>query len=140
MGARLLIAAGLLAVIATAAVGSATAARRIAFKANGGPSQVKPSTLYASPSNGPYAKRLAWSGWGQSRATAEGTVYYDTCEPDCSSGYVATSGEVILSGVHRCGRGLRYSLLRIVYFPAPERNLKASYACDGSATHVHIGG
>jgi hypothetical protein len=117
----------------------AAASRAVTFKANGGPAQVKPVILYASPTNGPYAKNLRWSGWGSSRATATGTAYYDTCEPNCSAGYHSTSGEVILSGVHNCDGHLRYSLLRIVYFPAPEYDLRATYDCGGEATHVHIG-
>jgi hypothetical protein len=125
--------------LALLAVPNAAASRAITFKANGGAAQVKPSTLYASPTNGPFAKRLHWSGWGTNRATATGTTYYDTCEPNCSSGYQSTSGEVILSGVHSCGGHLRYSLLRIVYLPAPEYDLRATYACNGEATHVHIG-
>jgi hypothetical protein len=129
---------GLLAAAVFAAA-SASAARHVVFKANGGPAQVRPATIYASPTNGPFAKGLSWSGWGLDRASAEGTVYYDTCEPNCSAGYHSTSGEVILSGVHRCDGQLRYSLLRIVYFPAPEHNLRASYDCAGTATHVNIG-
>jgi hypothetical protein len=129
-------------IIAIAVMGApaAFAARPIVFKVNAGPAQVKPTTLYASPTNGPFAKRLVWSGWGQDRASAEGTVYYDTCEPNCSAGYHATSGEVVLSGVHRCSGQLHYSLLRIIYFPAPEYDLRATYDCAGIATHVHIGG
>lgn len=117
----------------------ASATRHIVFKANGGPAQVRPATIYASPTNGPFAKDLSWSSWGGDRATAEGTVYYDTCEPDCSAGYHSTSGEVILSGVHRCGRQLRYSVLRIIYFPAPQHDFRGSYNCAGAATHIHIG-
>lgn len=134
----------LVATLSVAAIGifgaaNAGAARHVVFKANGGPTQVRPATIYASPTSGPYAKSLAWSSWGGNRATAEGTVYYDTCEPDCASGYGSTAGEVILSGLHRCGAQLRYSLLRIVYFHASEHNLRATYNCRGDATHVHIG-
>jgi hypothetical protein len=127
----------LLAVLVVAP--SVSAARHIVFKANGGPVQVRPETIYASPTNGPFAKHLSWSDWGQNRTEAEGTVYYDTCEPDCSEGYHSTPGEVILSGVHRCKQQLRYALLRIVYFPAPQYNLRATYNCNGTPTHVHIG-
>jgi protocatechuate 3,4-dioxygenase beta subunit len=125
--------------VALGIAAQAGAARHIVFKANGGPAQVRPQTIYASPTNGPFAKRLSWAGWGRARASAEGTVYYDTCEPNCSEGYHSTSGEVVLSGVHRCGRQLRYSLLHIVYFRAPQYNLRASYNCNGTPTHVHIG-
>lgn len=118
----------------------ASASRHIAFVANGGPAQVRPTVIYASPTNGPYAKGLSWMEWGEVRATAKGTVYYDTCEPNCSAGYHSTSGEVILSGVRRCGSQLRYSLLRMIYFPAPRYNLRATYNCAGVASHVHIGG
>lgn len=111
----------------------------VVFLANGGPPLIRPSTLYASPTNGPYAKGLHWEDWGGGRATAEGTVYYNTCEPNCSAGYHSTSGEVILTGIHRCSGQLRYSQLRIVYFPAPEYDLRASYDCRGTAGHVHIG-
>lgn len=136
MGLKL--AVGLL-FVALAVASSASATRHIVFEANGGPAQVRPKTIYASPTNGPFAKRLVWSGWGQDRATAEGTVYYDTCEPNCSEGYHSTSGEVILSGVHRSGRQLRYSLLRIIYFPTPQYNLRATYNCNGTPIHIHIG-
>lgn len=136
-GTGRVLASGLVAAILVAP--SASAARQVFFKANGGPIQVRPTKIYASPTNGPFAEGLSWSSWGLGRATAEGTVYYDTCDPNCSAGYHSTSGEVILSGIHRCGRQLRYSLLRIVYFPAPEHNLRASYDCAGTATHVHIG-
>lgn len=125
--------------MATVSVAGASAALHVVFKANGGPALVRPATLYASPTNGPFAKNLTWKGWGQGRATAEGTVYYDTCQPNCSAGYHSTSGEVVLSGLHRCSGQLRYSLLRIVYFSAPKYNLRATYNCDGTATHVHIG-
>jgi len=137
MASAISLAAGLS--ILLLAVPIAAASRPVTFRANGGPAQVRPATLYASPTNGPFAKRLDWSGWGKPRATATGTTYYDTCEPNCSEGYHSTSGEVILSGIHSCEGHLRYSLLRIIYFPAPEYDLRASYACDGEATHVHIG-
>jgi hypothetical protein len=139
VGRRAASVAALLGALALFAPPIAGASRAITFEANGGPAQVKPATLYASPTNGPFAKRLQWSDWGTSRATATGTTYYDTCEPNCSAGYHSTSGEVILSGVHSCDRHLRYSLLRIIYLQAPEYDLRATYDCSGEATHVHIG-
>jgi hypothetical protein len=133
------LAACALAPLAAVPIAASGAAPHVAFAANGGPPLVRPSILFASPTNGPYAKNLTWEGWGEGRASAEGTVYYDTCEPNCSAGYHSTSGEVVLSGIHRCSGGLRYSQLRIVYFPAPQYDLRASYDCRGTATHVRIG-
>ena len=130
---------GAIATALAAPLSGAAATRHVDFVANGGSPLVRPSTLYASPTNGPYATNLVWKRWGEGRATAEGTVYYDTCEPNCSAGYHHTLGEVILTGIHGCSGRLRYSQLRIVYFSAPRYDLRASYDCEGTPTHVNIG-
>ncbi len=102
--------------------------------------KIEPGAIYPSPTSGPFAKGLSnWHDWGTSRAYAEGTTYYDTCTPDCASGFGHTRGRVTLSAVYRCGRQLRYLRLRFVYFGAPEHNLHVGFNCKGVAKHVHIG-
>jgi hypothetical protein len=100
----------------------------------------RPATISPAPTAGPYAKRLTrWQGWGSQRTSAAGTTYYDTCEPNCAEGVGSTKGEAILSGVHRCGRQLRYLQLRFVYFGAPQHNLLMTFNCQGRTEHLHIG-
>lgn len=63
----------------------------------------------------------------------------DTCEPNCAEGVGSIRGEAILSGMHMCGRQLRYLRLRFVYFGAPEHNLLVTFNCQGGTEHLHIG-
>ena len=114
--------------------------RHVFLKIQGWHLKVAPSAIYPSPTSGPFAKGLStWHGWGTGRTYAEGTTYYDTCTPDCASGFGHTRGRVTLSAVHRCGRQLHYLRLRFVYFGALEHNLHVGFNCKGVAKHVHIG-
>jgi hypothetical protein len=120
---------------------SAAQVRRVLFQdENLSRPEARPATISPAPTAGPYAKRLtSWQGWGSQRASAEGTTYYDTCEPDCAEGVGSTSGEAILSSVHRCGGQLRYLRLRFVYFDGSEHNLLMTFNCRGETEHLHIG-
>jgi hypothetical protein len=115
--------------------------RRVLFQdENLSRAEARPSTISPAPTAGPYARRLtSWRGWGSQRASAEGTTYYDTCEPNCAEGVGSTSTEAILSGVHRCGGQLRYLRLRFVYFGASEYDLLMTFDCQGRTEHLHIG-
>jgi hypothetical protein len=104
-----------------------------------GPAQVKPSVLYVSPTNGPAGKDLIWSGWGQARAVGTGTIYYDTCEPDCSRGYGSTSGRAVLSELRVCEGQLQYSVVRLIYYGLPEHDFWGEYGCAGTTPRVHFG-
>jgi hypothetical protein len=122
-------------------IGAAGKARHVFFQdENLSRAEARPATISPAPTAGPYAKRLtSWQGWGLQRASAEGTTYYDTCEPNCAEGAGSTKGEAILSGVHRCGSQLRYLRLRFVYFGAPEHNLSMTLDCKGETEHLNIG-
>jgi hypothetical protein len=122
-------------------ISTAGKARHVFFRDENLPrAEARPTTISPAPTAGPYAKRLtSWQGWGSQRTSAEGTTYYDTCEPNCAEGVGSTSGEAILSGVHRCGGQLRYLRLRFVYFGAPEHNLLMTFNCQGETEHLHIG-
>lgn len=104
-----------------------------------GPAQIKPKTLYVSPTNGPYATGLAWSGWGEPRVVATGTTYYDTCEPDCSQGYGHTAGKVVLSEPRDCEGQMQYTIVRLIYKGLPEHDFWGEYGCAGTAPRIHIG-
>jgi hypothetical protein len=122
-------------------ISAASKARHVFFQdENLSHSRAQPATISPAPTAGPYARRLtSWQGWGSQRASAEGTTYYDTCEPNCAEGVGSTKGEAILSGVHRCGSQLRYLRLRFVYFGASEHNLAMTFNCQGETEHLHIG-
>jgi hypothetical protein len=105
-----------------------------------GPPLIKPSTLYVSPTNGPAGKALTWTGWGTPRAVATGTIYYDTCEPDCSRGYGSTSGKAVLTELHDCEGQPQYTIVRLFYYGLPEHDFWGEYGCSGNPPRIHIGG
>lgn len=104
-----------------------------------GPAQIKPKTLYVSPTNGPYATDLTWPEWGSDRVVGAGTTYYDTCEPDCSQGYGHTAGKVILSEPRDCEGQMQYTIVRLIYEGLPEHDFWGEYGCAGTAPRIHIG-
>jgi hypothetical protein len=104
-----------------------------------GPAQIKPKTLYVSPTNGPYATDLTWSQWGAARVVGTATTYYDTCEPDCSQGYGHTDGKVVLSEPRDCEGQMQYTIVRLIYEGLPEHDFWGEYGCAGTAPRIHIG-
>jgi hypothetical protein len=135
---------GAFVAVGIAGVGVAPAgarARHVSFRdENLSRAEARPVTISPAPTAGPYARRLTrWRGWGSQRASAEGTIYYDTCEPNCAEGVGSIRGEAILSGVHLCGGQLRYLRLRFVYFGAPGHDLLMTFNCQGETEYLHIG-
>jgi len=104
-----------------------------------GPGMVKPSRLYVAPTDGPEGRNLIWSNWGTPRAVATGTIYYDTCEPDCARGYGSTAGKAVLSELHECEGQLQYTVVRLTYEGLPEHNFWGEYGCAGNPPRIHIG-
>jgi hypothetical protein len=104
-----------------------------------GPGMVKPSRLYVAPTDGPEGRNLSWSDWGAPRAVATGTIYYDTCEPDCARGYGSTAGKAVLSELHECEGQLQYTVVRLIYEGLPEHNFWGEYGCAGNPPRIHIG-
>lgn len=104
-----------------------------------GSAQIAPKTLFVSPTNGPYGKDLRWSNWGEDRALATGTTYYDTCEPDCSQGYGHTNGKVVLSELRDCEGQMQYTIIRLIYEGLPEHDFWGEYGCAGTFPRIHIG-
>src|SRR4051812_20982118 len=62
--------------------------------------------------NPPFGSRLAyWKRWSSGRTHSTGRLHYDTCRPDCASGYHAEPGRVLLNGVRHCDGQRRYTKL-----------------------------
>ncbi len=104
-----------------------------------GPALIRPQTLYVSPTNGPYATNLSWSRWSEGRAVGTGTIYYDTCEPDCSRGYGHTKGKVILTGMRDCEGQMQYTIVRLIYQGLPKHDFWGEYGCAGTSPRIHFG-
>jgi hypothetical protein len=112
----------------------------VRLKIRGHRPTVQPRAIFPTPTAGPYAIGLnVWHNWGHARTYAEGTTFYDTCRPDCASGYGKTSGRVILSAIHGCHGKRRYGKLRIVYFGASRFDVRLTLDCRGEVVHLHIG-
>jgi serine/threonine-protein kinase len=105
-----------------------------------GPGMVEPARLFVSPTNGPEGRDLTWSDWGEPRAVANGTIYYDTCEPDCAEGYGSTTGKVVLTHLHKCEGQLQYTVVRLLYDGLPEHDFWGDYGCADYPPRIHIGG
>lgn len=59
---------------------------------------------------------LTWSGWGRPRATAEGVVVQNTCEPDCASGKLRRDPvTVVASDLKARGTAHLYTRLTVTY-------------------------
>ncbi len=61
-----------------------------------------------------YFRISSWRSWGGPVATADGTFWANSCEPDCARGkFEAYPGRIQLRQRIRCGRNLRYTRARL---------------------------
>ena len=138
--AGVLFAVALIAALVVSGVTSALARHHAVFlKIQHHGLVTRPLRIYPSPTNGPFAIHLNdWRHWGAARTHSTGTTYYDTCRPDCASGYHHTPGEAILSDRSRCGKQRHYRLLRFRYFGKPQHHAKIRFDCRGRPIKVNI--
>jgi hypothetical protein len=66
-------------------------------------------------------------------------MIYDTCDPNCGSGYGSTEGQVVLSELRDCEGQMQYAVVRLIYDGLPEHNFRGEYDCDGEASQIHFG-
>ena len=83
--------------------------------------EITPKTITTSGDGSGYVTNLVWSGWGNSQATATGTLKVDNCVPNCAQGkYTGYPATVTVAGLKPYGTGLEaYSTIVVNAPTAP---------------------
>ena len=83
--------------------------------------EITPKTITTSGDGSGYVTNLVWSGWGNSQATATGTLKIDNCVPNCAQGkYTGYPATVTVAGLKPYGTGLEaYSTIVVNAPTAP---------------------
>jgi len=91
--------------------------------------EIQPRQILVSQDGASYVDNLTWTGWGQSQATATGTLKVSNCTPSCAQGtptsYPAT---VTLAGLKPYGTGLEAYSTIVIRSPAAGKTF--SYSKD----------
>jgi hypothetical protein len=99
--------------------------------------EMRPSRLAPEGINPPFAVGLrSWRRWGSASTSAVGTVFYDSCKPDCAAGYHRARGSATLTAIRRCGRRLLYTRLVLVYRGRQRHTVQIATDCAGAITSV----
>jgi serine/threonine protein kinase len=94
--------------------------------------EVMPKDISIAGDGSGYVKNLVWSDWGNSRATATGTLEIDNCTPNCAQGtYTGYPATVTLSGLTPYGSGVEaYSTIVVQAPTAPANEGTYAYTRD----------
>jgi hypothetical protein len=65
---------------------TATVTHNVPILVGCGQAQVRPNEYNLTCTAGAYLARLQWASWGAAAAFAEGTMWLDTCLPNCVAG------------------------------------------------------
>jgi hypothetical protein len=93
-----------------------------------GKPQVRPASVVLACADANFGvRRLRWTDWGSSFATATGVAYANDCTPNCAAGHMHTYDAVLVaSGTQRCPDGkTAYSRVAIAFVgasPYPKSN------------------
>jgi serine/threonine protein kinase len=94
--------------------------------------EAMPKDISTAGDGSGYVKNLVWSDWGNSRATATGTLEIDNCTPNCAQGtYTGYPAAVTLSGLTPYGSGVEaYSTIVVRAPTAPANEGTYAYTRD----------
>jgi len=89
--------------------------------------------------NPPFGSKLAhWKRWSSGHTHSTGRLHYDTCRPDCASGYHAEPGKVLLNGVRNCHSQRRYTKLHFRFDRHRKFDADIRVDCRGKFVHYHL--
>jgi len=123
----------LVALLSALLAGAAVGTSQVFFKTLGHPPKVKPHKVYPGGAiNAPFGSHLLnWKHWGSHQTRSRGVMHYDTCRPDCASGYHTDSGGVLLNGVRRCHGQRHYTKLHFRFDHHKKYNADVRLNCHG---------
>lgn len=123
--------AAMIAVAATAAltaVGAGAAGRPAYLAARCSDLAVRPVSVAPCGQNRQELLALRWRGWGTPRATATGSLYTNTCVPDCPSGEGRVDRVRVTADRLRSCRGGTRQYARLTYTPVVPGAIAAGHA------------
>jgi len=125
---RLAFPVALAVVVATAmAVGAGASGRPAYLLARCNSLAIRPPAVAPCGQNRQQLLALRWTRWGGARATATGSLYTNTCIPDCPSGEGRLDNvRVTASKLRDCPHGRQYT--RLTYAPAVTGAFPAQHA------------
>jgi hypothetical protein len=103
--------------VAAAAVGAGAAGRPVYLAARCSALAIRPVTVAPCGQTRQQLLALHWSRWGGPRARATGSLYTNTCVPDCPSGEGRVDRVRVTADHLRTCRGGRREYARLTYAP-----------------------
>lgn len=139
----LLVALGLalssLGIGVTSAIATAKAHHGVFLKLQGSHPKQRPPRVIPPLINPPFGSKLVhWKQWSSGQAHSTGRLHYDTCRPDCASGYHAEPGKVLLNGVRHCHGQRRYTKLHFRFDRHRKFDADIRVDCSGKFVHYHL--